>query len=188
MSSGSRLARLAAVYRSYISAPWQSGLAGAQRVIFAVYDKTDELKLRIQVEEFAIATKEAGHGWQLIDVTNAFPDWMAAHRYRESYFEDPASLEGLGDGQVDGFVSFLTEKVSAQIQGGADAQTLTAVLGVGALFGVAKVSRLVEEVAPAVPGRLLVFFPGEYADNNYRLLDARDGWNYLAVPLLASEH
>jgi len=27
---------------------------------------------------------------------------------------------------------------------------------------------------------LLVFFPGTKNDNNYRLLDARDGWNYLA--------
>jgi len=38
-----------------------------------------------------------------------------------------------------------------------------------------------------VEGRLLVFFPGEYHPENhtYRLLDARDGWNYLAVPLLA---
>jgi len=38
-------------------------------------------------------------------------------------------------------------------------------------------------------GRLLVFFPGEHHPENhtYRLLDARDGWNYLAVPLLAKE-
>jgi len=28
-----------------------------------------------------------------------------------------------------------------------------------------------------------VFFPGEHEGNSYRLLDARDGWNYLAVPL-----
>ncbi len=188
MSAASRLARLAGVYRSYISAPWQVGLAGPQRVIFAVYDKADELKLRAQIEEFAIATREAGHSWQLIDVTNTFPEWMAAHRYRESYFDDPASLEGLGKGQIDGFVSSLTATIKTQLEKGADASTLTAILGVGALFGVAKVSGLVEEVAPAVLGRLLVFFPGEYADNNYRLLDARDGWNYLAVPLLAAEH
>ena len=36
-------------------------------------------------------------------------------------------------------------------------------------------------------GRLLVFFPGVYEQNNYRLLDARDGWNYLAFPITASE-
>ena len=62
-----------------------------------------------------------------------------------------------------------------------------ALLGVGALFGVARVSSLVEGVKDAVDGRLLVFFPGEYhpETHSYRLLDARDGWNYLAVPLLA---
>ena len=32
-------------------------------------------------------------------------------------------------------------------------------------------------------GRLVVFFPGQYEQNNYRLLDARDGWNYMAVPI-----
>ena len=35
----------------------------------------------------------------------------------------------------------------------------------------------------AIQGRLAVFFPGAYAQNHYRLLDARDGWNYLAVPI-----
>ena len=29
----------------------------------------------------------------------------------------------------------------------------------------------------------MLFFPGEFENNNYRLLDARDGWNYLAVPI-----
>jgi hypothetical protein len=184
----SRLDKLVSAFRAHIGTPWQSGLAGAQRVIFAVYDKTDELKLRARVDEFAIATREAGHRWQLIDVTNAFPEWMAAHRYRESYFEDPASLEGYAEGRVDGFMGALKDRVSREISDGADANTVSAILGVGALFGVARVSKLVEDVVPGVPGRLLVFFPGEYADNNYRFLDARDGWDYLAVPLVASEH
>jgi hypothetical protein len=34
-----------------------------------------------------------------------------------------------------------------------------------------------------VKGRLVVFFPGTLEQNNYRLLDARDGWNYMAVPI-----
>jgi len=42
-------------------------------------------------------------------------------------------------------------------------------------------------VESSIRGRLLVFFPGEYENNNYRLLDARDGWNYLAVPITARE-
>ena len=47
------------------------------------------------------------------------------------------------------------------------------------------------EILPLVEahirGRLLVFFPGVYEQDNYRLLDARDGWNYHAVPITASE-
>jgi hypothetical protein len=42
---------------------------------------------------------------------------------------------------------------------------------------------MLKEVVKDIRGRLVVFFPGEYEDNNYRLLDARDGWNYLAVPI-----
>ena len=32
-----------------------------------------------------------------------------------------------------------------------------------------------------------IFFPGSYEDNNYRLLDGYDGWNYLAVPITADK-
>jgi hypothetical protein len=49
------------------------------------------------------------------------------------------------------------------------------------------VSELLPLVEPFIRGRLLVLFPGVYEENNYRLLDARDGWNYRAVPILALE-
>jgi hypothetical protein len=42
---------------------------------------------------------------------------------------------------------------------------------------------VLKKVVNDIRGRLLVFFPGEYEDNIYRLLDARDGWSYLAVPI-----
>jgi len=54
---------------------------------------------------------------------------------------------------------------------------------VGSLLGLLKVKEVVDQLAPLVPGRLLVFFPGSYENNNYRLLDGYDGWDYLAVPL-----
>ena len=50
-----------------------------------------------------------------------------------------------------------------------------------------KVSALIERVQEFVQGRLLVFFPGEVEGNNYRLLGARDGWNYLATPITAKK-
>jgi hypothetical protein len=67
--------------------------------------------------------------------------------------------------------------------GDVDDDTVIAVQGVACLFGFTRVSLVLKEVVKDIRGRLVVFFPGEYEDNNYRLLDARDGWNYLAVPI-----
>jgi hypothetical protein len=50
-----------------------------------------------------------------------------------------------------------------------------------------KVSALIERVQDLVQGRMLVFFPGEVDGNSYRLLGARDGWNYLATPITAEK-
>jgi hypothetical protein len=61
--------------------------------------------------------------------------------------------------------------------------TVVAIQGVACLFGFTRVSLVLKEVVKDIRGRLVVFFPGEYEDNKYRLLDARDGWNYLAVPI-----
>ena len=61
--------------------------------------------------------------------------------------------------------------------------SVVAVSGVGALFGFTRVSLVLKLVEASIRGRLVVFFPGQYEQNNYRLLDARDGWNYLAVPI-----
>ena len=64
---------------------------------------------------------------------------------------------------------------------------MVAVSGVGSLFGLSKVKDVVDAFAPRVSGRLLVFFPGSFENNNYRLLDGYDGWNYLAVPITADQ-
>ena len=87
----SRIARLAHNYERHASIPWSRTLAGVQRVWFAVYDKNDERRLRARLGEFEIATGRAGHGWSLVDVTDSFPAWLAAHEYRDSYFENPAA-------------------------------------------------------------------------------------------------
>lgn len=185
----SKVNKLVSVYRRHLTVPWQAGLAAIQRVIFAVYDKTDELKLRANVEEFALATQQAGKQWLLLDVTNAFPEWMAAQEYREAYFESPEDLAGYQAGELIEFISDLNATLKTRIAAEAGPDTVVALLGVGTLFGLARVSSLVEGIKDAVEGRLLVFFPGEHHPENhtYRLLDARDGWNYLAIPLLAQE-
>ena len=66
---------------------------------------------------------------------------------------------------------------------GINESSVTAVFGVGALFGFTRLSKVLKLVEGEIRGRLVIFFPGEYERNNYRLLDARDGWNYLAVPI-----
>mgnify|MGYP003430230124 FL=1 len=73
----SKVSKLVSTYRLHLTVPWQAGLAAVQRVIFAVYDKSDELRLRANVEEFALVTQQAGKQWLLIDVTNTFAQWMS---------------------------------------------------------------------------------------------------------------
>ncbi|KNE27046.1 BREX protein BrxB domain-containing protein [Achromobacter spanius] len=185
----SKVSKLVSAYRQHLTVPWQGRLAAIQRVIFAVYDKADELRLRANVDEFALATQQAGKQWLVLDVTNAFPEWMASQEYRDAYFESPEDLAGYQTGELTEFVSDLTTKLKARIAAEAGSDTVVALLGVGTLFGLARVSSVVEGIKETVQGRLLVFFPGEYHPENhtYRLLDARDGWNYLAVPLLAQD-
>lgn len=183
----SKVSKLVATYRQHLTVPWQAGLAAVQRVIFAVYDKGDELRLRANADEFALATQQAGKQWLLIDVTNAFPQWMSEQEYREAYFESPEDLAGHQSGELTEFIADLISLLKTRITAEATPSTVVALLGVGSLFGLARVSTLVEGIKDAVSGRLLVFFPGEHHPENhtYRLLDARDGWNYLAVPLQA---
>jgi hypothetical protein len=185
----SKLAKLVSTYQQHLTVPWQAGLAAIQRVIFIVYDKTDELRLRANVDEFALVTEQAKKQWLMIDVTNAFPEWMSTLEYRDAYFECPDDLSGYPLGELSGFIESLVEQLKARIAASAGPNTVVALLGVGSLFGLARVSNLVESLKDSVAGRLLVFFPGEYHPENhtYRLLDARDGWNYLAVPLIATE-
>lgn len=176
-----RLNRLIKSYANYIGLPWMKGLADEQRVLFAVYHKEDELKLRARVEEFRLATESAGHPWLELDITRLFPEWMAREEYREDYFKAPELLQGLYSEFIEDSVASLGGKIQAV----ADAGTVVAVVGCGSLFGFWHASDFVKRLSAFVPGRLLVFFPGEYADNRYRLLDARDGWGYQATAITA---
>jgi hypothetical protein len=185
----SKVTKLVTAYRQHLTVPWQAGLAAIQRVIFAVYDKSDELRLRANIDEFALATQQAGKEWLLVDLTNVFPQWMAAQEYCDAYFESPEDLAGYQTGELTEFVADLIVKLKARVSVESEQDTVVALMGVGTLFGLARVSTVVEGIKDAIEGRLLVFFPGEYHPENhtYRLLDARDGWNYLAVPLLAKD-
>lgn len=112
----SKVAKLVGAYRQHLGVPWQPGLAPIQRVIFAVYDKTDELRLRANVEEFALVTQQLGKRWLLIDLTESFPQWMAAQEYRDAYFESPDDLDGYPAGELTEFLALLVEQLKQRIE------------------------------------------------------------------------
>jgi len=176
-----RIETLCERYNSLIDLPWQRTLSGDQKTIFIVYPKTDERRLRLRLPEFEMATTSAGHPWLLCDLTDAFAQWMAAHEYREAYFEEP---ELIHNELETSFMPEVAERLRSVLQRvEADENAVVAVCGVGSLYGLTRLSLVLREVVNDIRGRLVVFFPGEYEQNNYRLLDARDGFNYLARPI-----
>jgi len=180
-----RIDKLLERYKAHIALPWRQDLAGAEKAIFIVYEKADERRLRARMGRFEVATEEAGHGWVECDLTSAFAAWMAGLEYRESYFEFPQDLDLKLD---DDFLEHLAERLRGHLTAvEADENTVLAVSGVASLFGFARVSELMQAVQDDIRGRLVVFFPGEYENSNYRLLDARDGWSYLAVPITVQD-
>lgn len=179
----SEIEQLTRNYERFVRIPWQDGIAGPQKVWFAVYDPAQERRLRLRVAEFEIATEKAGKTWLLIDLSNSFAEWMGTHRYRETYFEEP---ENLSAAALTAYMDYVSEQLNQALTSSqADENTVVAILGIGSLFGLARASIIIETIAHTIQGRLLVFFPGEYENNNYRMLDARDGWNYLAIPITA---
>jgi hypothetical protein len=176
-----RLEDLAEIYGRHIATPWQRTVTGAQRVIMVVYDKELERVLRARKGEFETRTKAAGHDWREVDLTTAFATWLAADEYREAYFESPDDLQFKLEAE---FPEFVADKIRAALKHpDVTESTVIAVFGVASLFGLARVSQVLKLVEGDVQGRLVVFFPGQFEQNNYRLLDARDGWNYMAVPI-----
>lgn len=173
-------------YKRFVQLPWDRSLAPAQRVWIAVYDPEYERRVRRHLPEFEIATKQAGHAWELVDLTGRFERWMASHEYRDAYFERPELLTATLPEFLDALIGEVRAELSAV---NVDDQTVVGLLGAGTLFGLGeqiRTSALLDRVSDAITGRLLVLFPGHHEGNNYRLLDAKDGWNYLATPITAT--
>lgn len=163
-------------YERFLQLPWDRTLAGPQKVWFAIYDPSQERRLRLRLPEFEVATKSAGHSWAHVDLTDMFANWMAKHDYHEAYFEQPEDM----DLALQDFASFVSQQIiDALTAPGVDVNMMVAVSGLASLFGLTYASAIFETVASSVKGRLLVFFPGQHNGSNYRFLDARDGWNYL---------
>ncbi|RXZ47571.1 DUF1788 domain-containing protein [Agromyces fucosus] len=178
------LDNLIANYSTHVANPWASNLAPAQRCWMIVYPPTDERRLRARVQAFENATHKASKSWQLVDITDEPGRWIREHPFANRYFAKP---EVLSTAALQEFRAQLVTRIREQATNAHDPNGVVAVLGAGSLFGITETSWLLNELAPHVAGRLAVFFPGEYRNNNYRLLEAREGWNYLALPITTSE-
>lgn len=170
-------------YQKHIRIPWRQDAAPMQRVWFCVYSEKDELALRAKLEEFELIAIQSDKQWLSYNLTDDFAQWLSAHSYARQYFEKPVLLKTI----MPSFKAYLVARITECIQkGNANQDTVFAIYGLGSLYGFIKAKELVEKIAPLVKGRLVVFFPGSYENNNYRLLDGYDGWTYLAIPITAN--
>jgi hypothetical protein len=175
--------RLLANYSRQVRLPWSANMSGKQRVWFAVYPPAEERRVRARLPQFETFTLEAKHGWIAVDLTRLLPEWISAHEYREGIFEQPEHFSA--NSELEALAAERVRQACSHEE--ADASGVVAVFGFAALFDFIRVSSLIELVENSVPGRLLIFFPGEYAGNIYRFMDARDGFNYMAVPITSTE-
>ena len=175
--------RLLSNYSRQVRLPWPANMSGKQRIWFAVYPPAEERRVRARLPQFEALTLEANHGWSTVDLTRLLPEFLAAHKYRESIFQKPQHLRAGSELEIRA-AALVNEACS---RAGADAGSVVAVTGLASLFDFMRVSNLIERVEDSVPGRLLVLFPGEYAGNVYRFMDARDGFNYMAIPITSTE-
>jgi hypothetical protein len=146
-------------------------------VIFCIYNKQDERRPRAKIDEFKLVSRQTRHVWIVFDLTDTFTRWLAVQRYARKCLQESHLLLLF----LPWYLSFINQEFTSFLQEKAvDEQAVVALKGVGSLFGLLGV---VYNLAPLINGRLLVFPPGSYKQNNYKLLDAYDGWNYFVIPI-----
>jgi len=169
-------------FRKRLAVPWRPDEPPAGRVWMLWYDKSYERRIRGRLGEFRFATEQAGKGWRQFDVAPSFGEWVAQQPWFERLAKRPNTLPTV----IPQFENHLVERVAAELAkcGGNDLLTLT---GIASLFGLIRASALIDKVVNNIPGRMMLTFPGVHQGGIYRLLDARLGWNYLAVPIPPAE-
>ena len=180
-----RIDRLVENYRSHIQMPLRAGLAVSQRVWFAVYPPGEERRLINRIDEFEMLTKEAGHPWVRIDLKGRLAGWIASvnEDERHEWFKNPGDIDLYAKTEWRDILTKIIQEEVARAT--APESTVFALTGLMDLYDFLHVSDLIEGIEQVFRGYLLVFFPGEKEGNTYRFLDARTGWNYLAVPILS---
>jgi hypothetical protein len=170
--------QLIAAYRRHLQLPWATNLSDAERTWVLWYDPSLERRVAGYSIEFEQAAKQAGYGWKQVDIAAIIAHWLASNRHAERLMRRPNEVSALG---VE-LLATLTRTVAAEATA-MGSRDILALFGAGSLFGFASLASLIESVAPEVQGRLLVAFPGRHETGRYRLLDARDSWNYHATPI-----
>jgi hypothetical protein len=177
----SKVDQLVQEFDKVVNEPWTSTLSGQERIWFLVYDPAEQRKVSLSLGEFETCTIRAGKKWQPISLKNCFPEWMSNHDYRDEYFTNPEYIVDQLEAEFIPYaIQYLKKKLASIEQ---DPDTLIVLLDVSSLFGFARLSEILKNCDRDFKGRLLIFFPGEFEQNQYRLLDARDGWDYLARPI-----
>ncbi len=127
---------------------------GAAEIWFALYTPADERRLRARLGAFEVATIKAGHGWAGYDLTDEFAVWLAGYPYRNRFFQSPQFLT---NDALKAFDRYLAERLRATLTASeVDEHTVVAVWGVASLFGLTRVSRLLEATSEQICGRLLI--------------------------------
>jgi len=174
----SRVSDLVDAYAADLSLSWNTRLSGGERVRMLVYPPEMERVMRAALPKMELATAQAGHGWSVIDITDEFGTWIATHRHAQAFFEEPTELTpAIGEKFKTELVAKLREQLSA-----APGNDVVAIVGIGSIFPFLSAAGVIKTIDEVVTGRLLVLFPGTHDPDNhsFRLLDARDGFDYRA--------
>ena len=179
----SRIDQLLTNFRTHASQPLRRDFPLSQRIWFVVYPPEDERKLGPRLPEFELATKDAGLEWVRVDVSGTFAEWIDSRDDKDQLMGDTELVEAYADsGYVDFIKDRLADAVALHAQKTPE-RTVFALTGLMELYDFVHVSSILDALDSKFPGVLLVFFPGERENNTYRFLGARDGWDYLAVPI-----
>ena len=176
----SKIDQLIAKFELIINEPWPSGLSGQEKVWFLIFDPIDLKKVHFKLSEFEMATKNANREWLLISLNDYFTNWLSNNEYKEAFFEEPEYISDALQGEFREFIIFEIDK---RLERNSE-NTLIVLKDASAIFGFIKLSEIVQDISKKIKGRLMVLFPGEFTNSQYRLMDARDGWDYLARPIM----
>jgi hypothetical protein len=179
----SSIDRLLSNYARQVRLPWSAHTSGKQRVWFAVYPPAEERRVRARLPQFEGSRWKPTTAGLTVDLTDLLPKWIAVMSIARESLPNPSTSAPAANSKIWPLNGFVTAACSED----ANATCVVAITGLATLFDFMRVSSLIERVEDSVRGRLLVFFPGEYAGNVYRFMDARDGFNYMAVPITSTE-